>query len=77
MGFKQGTFELCARKWQAGPRREKCSLGKTHCSNVLKPAFTAETLQVRELRLEEEVLLKCSSRSAFFTLLLLACLREV
>lgn len=76
MGFKKGTFELYARKRQAGPRREKHPLGKTHCFNVLEPALTAETLQVRELWLEEEILLKCSPRSAFFTLLLLACLRE-
>lgn len=44
MGFKKGTFELYARKWQGGPRREKYPLGRTHCFNVSKRTFTAETL---------------------------------
>lgn len=66
MCFKKGTLELYARKWQAGPRREKHPLGKPHCWNVLKPNFPAETFKVR-LWLEEEILLKCSSYSALFT----------
>lgn len=65
MCFKKGTLELYARKWQAGPRREKHPLGKPHCWNVLKPNFPTETLEVR-LWLEEEILLKCSLHSAFF-----------
>lgn len=67
MRFKKGFLELYARKWQAGPRRAKHPLGKPGCWNVLKPNFPAETLEVRLWLEEEEILLKRSSHSAFFS----------
>lgn len=52
----------------SSPQTEKHCLDKTLCCNASELTFTAGTLRVLVLCLEEAVLLKCSSCSSFLTL---------
>lgn len=52
----------------SSPQTEKHSLDKALCCNASELTFTAGTLKVQVLCLEEAVLPKCSSCSSFLTL---------